>query len=132
MSAPPNVRNDYLNEVLAQQAQVEQDLKRQAPPAPAAAPPARAPVPGKDAVAFKKARHDVDEDHEEAPPGAPSTQAIAYRITGWWRWKTVVVPPNVYVVHTRRGHTEPITLGLGTSFSFDPVTDAFLLIPASM
>ena len=42
------------------------------------------------------------------------------------------MPPNVYVVHTRRSHAEPITLGMGTSFSFDPVTDAFLLIPASM
>jgi flotillin len=47
-------------------------------------------------------------------------------------WKTAVVPPNVYVMHTRRGQTEPFTLGMGISFPFDPVTDSFLLIPASM
>ena len=69
----------------------------------------------------------------EPPPGhVPAGRAIGYRVTGFWRWKTVVVPPNVYVVHTRRGHPEPVTLGLGTSFRFDPATDAFLLIPASM
>jgi regulator of protease activity HflC (stomatin/prohibitin superfamily) len=64
--------------------------------------------------------------------GLPPPRAIDYRVTGFWRWKTVIVPPNVYVVHTRRGHAEPVTLGLGTSFRFDPTTDAFLLIPASM
>ena len=59
-------------------------------------------------------------------------QAVDYRITGWWRWKTVVVPPNVYVVHTRRGHAEPLHLGLGVSFRYDPATDAFLVIPAAV
>jgi hypothetical protein len=124
MSTDPNVRNAYLNEVLVEQAQVEQELKRQAPPVPAATDRARV-------AKFEERCLRSDED-EEAPPGAPSPRAINYRITGWWRWKTVVVPPNVYVVHTRRGHTEPMTLGLGTSFAFDPATDAFLLIPASM
>jgi regulator of protease activity HflC (stomatin/prohibitin superfamily) len=55
---------------------------------------------------------------------------VDYRITGFWRWKTVVVPPNVYVVHTRRGHVEPLHVGLGTSFPYNPSSDAFLLIPA--
>src|SRR5205823_4085308 len=54
MSTPTNVRNDYLNEVLAEQAQVEQELKRQTPPAPAAAPPAKAPTRDRGAVMFKK------------------------------------------------------------------------------
>ena len=27
--------------------------------------------------------------------------SLGVRITGLWRFKTVVVPPNVYVVHTR-------------------------------
>lgn len=31
MSTEPNVHNDYLNEVLVEQAQVEQELKRQVP-----------------------------------------------------------------------------------------------------
>jgi flotillin len=130
MSTETNVRNDYLNEVLAEQAQVEQELKRQVPAAPAS--PAAAAARGRGIVAFKKGLQGLEEDFEESPPGAPSARAIGYRITGFWRWKTVVVPPNVYVVHTRRGHPEPITLGLGTSFPFDPATDAFLLIPASM
>src|SRR5437879_4255601 len=109
MSTEPTVRNDYLNEVLVEQEQVEQELKRQSPPA-APAPPAPAGATGrwmgKGLLEFKKG---LEED-EEAPPGAPSSRAIAYRVTGFWRWKTVVVPPNVYVVHTRRGHPEPITL----------------------
>jgi flotillin len=59
-------------------------------------------------------------------------RALGVRITGFWRWKTVVVPPNVYVVHTRRGHKEPVNIGLGISFRFDPTTDAFLLVPATI
>ena len=131
MSNEAPVRNDYLNDVLVEQAQVAQELKRQAPLA-------QSPAAG-NAVVFHKRRlaaaasaADSARDGEEAAPGAPSPRAIDYRITGWWRWKTVVVPPNVYVVHTRRGHAEPITLGMGASFPFDPTSDAFLLIPASM
>jgi hypothetical protein len=44
----------------------------------------------------------------------------------------VVVPPNVYVVHTRRGHEKPVHVGMGRSFAFNPYTDAFLVIPAAM
>jgi hypothetical protein len=95
----PSTENAYLGEVLADQVEVERELKRQ---------------------------------RAAAPAGATTARAIEYRITGWWRWKTVLVPPNVNVVHTRRGHAEPVTLGLGLSFRFDPSTDAFLLIPASM
>jgi hypothetical protein len=129
MNAEPNVRNDYLNEVLAQQAQVEQELKhqRRLVPAPAAVPAG--------AVKFRKGApaggNESDLTLEESVR-VSGARAIDYRITGFWRWKTVVVPPHVYVVHTRRGHAEPITLGLGTAFRYDPSTDAFLLIPASM
>jgi flotillin len=117
MSTESTVRNDYLNEVLVEQAQVEQELKKQKAPATAGKP--RSPA---DSVDYEPGE----------PAGHPQGRAIGYRITGFWRWKTVVVPPNVYVVHTRRGHPEPVTLGLGTSFPFDPATDAFLLIPAAM
>src|SRR5262249_7156665 len=109
--------NDYLIEALEDQAQVEQELKLQQPSAEE-----RIRDVGSVDLAL-----DV-----RGPGGAPRGRAISYRITGWWRWKTVVVPPNVYVLHTRRRHAEPITLGLGTSFPFDPLTDAFLLIPAPM
>lgn len=124
MPTEPTVQNDYLNEVLAEQARVEQDLKRQK-----AAAPTLADISGGEPKARSMRQYMTP---EAPPPGAPSARAIDYRITGWWRWKTVVVPPNVYVVHTRRGHAEPLTLGLGTSFPFNPATDAFLLIPASM
>jgi hypothetical protein len=126
MQPEQSTENAYLGEVLAEQAQVERELKRQTLPAAAA-------FGGTHAGPEKLARvMYMNAEPQDAPPGAPSTRAISYRITGWWRWKTVIVPPNVYVVHTRRGHPEPVTLGLGTSFPFDPTTDAFLLIPASM
>src|SRR5262249_9558231 len=110
----------YWGEARAEQAQVDRELKRQPrPTAPLAA------------VTHARARR-ADAETEDTATGAPPPRAIDYRITGFWRWKTVVVPPHVYAVHTRRGHIEPVTLGLGTSFRFDPTTDAFLLIPASM
>ncbi|MCE9582589.1 MAG: hypothetical protein K8T20_08865 [Planctomycetes bacterium] len=58
--------------------------------------------------------------------------AVPWRITGLWRWKNVVVPPNCWVVHTRRGHSEPLHTGLGVSFRFDPWTDSFIVVPAAM
>jgi hypothetical protein len=131
MHTEPTMSNTYLDEVLTEQAAVERELKQQ----PLRAAPTLAGAPGK--AAKHRQDKDVeayggDYDYHELPPGAPSPRAIDYRITGFWRWKTVVVPPNVYVVHTRRGQAEPVTLGLGTSFRFNPATDAFLLIPASM
>ena len=54
------------------------------------------------------------------------------RQTGWWFWRTVVVPPNAYVVHTRKGKTIPVTLGLGQSFRYRPRIDSFLVVPAAL
>ncbi|RME05008.1 MAG: hypothetical protein D6805_01065 [Planctomycetota bacterium] len=59
-------------------------------------------------------------------------EQLGVRITGWGPWKTVVVPPNMYVVHTRRGHREPLHVGLGISFRFNPHLDSFLIIPSAM
>ncbi|RME51042.1 MAG: hypothetical protein D6795_08960, partial [Deltaproteobacteria bacterium] len=59
-------------------------------------------------------------------------EALEVRETGFFRWKTVIVPPNAYVVHTRLGKPEPITLGLGRSFKFNPYTDSYLVVPAAM
>ncbi|MBN1286070.1 MAG: hypothetical protein JXB47_11790 [Anaerolineae bacterium] len=82
------------------------------------------------------------------PPGAPAPSGGGYfktseelqmekepirvRETGFLFWQRVVVPPNVYVVHTRSGHDKPITLGLGLSFRYNPYTDAYLVVPAAM
>ncbi|WP_245767592.1 SPFH domain-containing protein [Stigmatella erecta] len=66
------------------------------------------------------------------PPEMPGGNAVDVRITGFWRWRTVVVPPNAYVVHTRRGHDQPLHIGLGVSFPFNPATDSFLVVPGAM
>jgi hypothetical protein len=114
--------NEYLNQVVQQQAQVEQEL-RQAAPAKAKHRGGR--------QTFAKAILGVAKEEEEE--GAFRAIPVPnYRITGFWRWQTVVVPPSIYVVHTRRGHAEPLHLGLGISFQYNPYTDAFLVIPAAV
>lgn len=52
--------------------------------------------------------------------------------TGFWIWRNVIVPPNVYVVHTRRGRAEPVTIGMGKSFRYNPLVDSYLVVPAAM
>ena len=59
-------------------------------------------------------------------------EPIQVRETGFRFWKRVIVPPNAYVVHTRLGHKEPITLGLGMSFRYNPDKDAYFVVPAAM
>ena len=59
-------------------------------------------------------------------------EPIQVRETGFWLWKRIIVPPNAYVVHTRLGREDPVTLGLGVSFRYDPYKDAYLVVPAAM
>jgi flotillin len=120
------VKNSYLEQVAQQGRQLEADLrprrlgKMAANVAPLAGAGAAAPY---EEVAFERAGAD-----------APSTGSggVDVRVTGFWRWKNVVVPPNAYVVHTRRGHEKPLHIGLGVSFRYDPTTDAFLVVPSAM
>ncbi len=122
MSEPQ--KNSYLDQVVANQQRLEGDLraKRQLPAVQNAAPaPVRATA----------ARHDSGR-FVAVQAAPPPSNAVEVRITGWWRWKTVVVPPNAYVVHTRRGHADPLHLGLGTSFRFNPYTDSYLAVPGAM
>ncbi len=44
----------------------------------------------------------------ESDEGKAAGRAVDYRITGFWLWRTAVVPPNVHVSHTRRGHEKPM------------------------
>ncbi len=123
--------NDYLNQVVKQQAAVEGELRKRNAPGPARVPAAPADLAagealGKGVVEFRKGMAGLTDND-----AGQSSNAVEYRITGWW-WKTVVVPPNVYVVHTRRGVAEPVHMGLGISFNYDPYTDAFLVIPAAV
>lgn len=57
---------------------------------------------------------------------------IQVRETGFFIWKRIIVPPNAYVVHTRAGRKDPVTLGMGISFRYNPRTDAYLVVPAAM
>lgn len=122
MSSNEPQKNTYLDQVVANQQRLEGDLKAKRMAAPMAAP------------AAMRAMRRADGGAEFVPVAGGSTQsnAVEVRITGWWRWKTVIVPPNAYVVHTRRGHAEPLHLGLGVSFKFNPYTDSYLAVPGAM
>jgi regulator of protease activity HflC (stomatin/prohibitin superfamily) len=130
--------NEYLNQVVEEQARVEEELRR--PKAAQVALQAVGKRLGKGLIEFKKGATATDEAAAEevsshggnGRASASSAPAVDVRVTGWFRWKTVVVPPNVYVVHTRRDHPEPLHVGLGVSFRFDPYTDSFLVIPAAV
>ncbi|GAA3210298.1 SPFH domain-containing protein [Dactylosporangium siamense] len=110
--------NSYLNQVVAQQERLEADLrsKRSAP-----APAAQAPAPGGPTRGGGR---------QQAAQPAPN--AVEVRVTGFGRWKTVIVPPNAFVVHTRRGRSEPLHVGLGVSFRYNPATDSYLVVPGAM
>jgi hypothetical protein len=100
--------NAYLDRVVAQQAALEEDLR-----------------PSKSAAPMKRARAAGE------VPQAPAN-AVDVRITGFGRWKTVLVPPNAFVVHTRRGSADPVHIGLGISFRYNPFKDSFLVVPGTM
>jgi flotillin len=136
--------NSYLDSVLKQQEKVDLELRakkmRSVPVAHGSVLPMSATVqpmaqaaneiiaPGQAAQqVFQRQLADVQGGLFEA-----NGRAIDYKITGWWRWRTVVVPPNVYVVHTTRGVEKPKHIGMGISFGYNPYRDAFLVIPAAM
>ncbi|MEV0665273.1 SPFH domain-containing protein [Actinomadura luteofluorescens] len=116
--------NSYLDKVVAQQAVLEDDLKakRRPPPPPGAvgAVPAPGPLAKRDRALGGGAPAD------RSGPGP-----VDVRVSGFWRWKNVLVPPNAFVVHTRRGREEPLHIGLGVSFRFNPSTDSFLVVPGA-
>lgn len=112
--AQGQMRNAYLEQVVQEKARLEEDLRVRKKQRPAAAR----------SVAAEELAHHLDE--------GGGGGALGVRITGFWRWKNVIVPPHCYVVHTRRGHEAPVNIGLGVSFRYNPVTDAFLAVPAAM
>jgi regulator of protease activity HflC (stomatin/prohibitin superfamily) len=57
---------------------------------------------------------------------------VPIRETGFGIWKRIIVPPNAYVVHTRMKRKDPVTLGLGLSFRFNPYKDSYIVVPAAM
>jgi hypothetical protein len=111
--------NTYLDQVVRQQEQLESSLRgKRAMPAPAApgSPMGDGPAQGL----------------RQSGGSPPASNAVEVRVTGFGRWKTVLVPPNAFVVHTRRGHAEPLHVGLGVSFRYNPATDSYLVVPGAM
>jgi flotillin len=124
MSSEPQ-KNSYLDEVVQKQQALEVDLKARKQRVPAAAILRQQAVP-------MRADDDTGRFRAAIAVEPATSSAVDVRITGFWRWQTVIVPPNAYVVHTRKGHAEPLHIGLGVSFSFDPTTDSFLAVPGAM
>ncbi|MBN2007492.1 MAG: hypothetical protein JXA21_29370 [Anaerolineae bacterium] len=120
MTKQDNPGNVYMEQVLEEQEKVARQLnkRRMAAPAMDMKDMASAPSPMQ------------PQSHGSVAP--VSLRPADYHITGFWLWQTVVVTPNVYVVHTRRGHKDPVHIGMGISFPYNPRTDAFLVIPAAM
>lgn len=120
--------NTYLDQVVAQQAQLEDQMRPAGPSAKRSRAVAATPGRAEPAAAMRGGA-----PPPPAPgPVAPLPAAVEVRITGFWRWKTVLVPPNAFVVHTRRGRATPLHLGLGVSFRYDPAKDSFLVVPGAM
>ncbi len=103
-------------------------------PAPAQAPSgAYLPRPEPAAERQRMARSPIPQDGLKTSEELQlEKEPLRVRETGLWFWRRIIVPPNAYVVHTRMGRTEPVTLGLGLSFRYDPYKDSYLIVPAAM
>lgn len=118
------------------QAQYEASQAREQPVEPGQAPP----------VAMLAAAPQAPQAAAAGPPKKPlpsgglksseelqlEKEPMQVRETGRWFWRRIIVPPNAYVVHTRIGRKEPVTLGLGVSFRYNSYADAYLIVPAAM
>jgi hypothetical protein len=117
-------RNTYLDQVVANQERLEQDLRQKRAAAPMAqmaeAPRSAAASGGVMNIARAMGAPVVGGDGFGQAGGGRGSNAVDVRITGRLRWRTVVVPPNAFVVHTRRGRAEPLHVGLGVSFRLGP------------
>ncbi|MEY9931930.1 regulator of protease activity HflC (stomatin/prohibitin superfamily) [Catenulispora sp. GP43] len=105
------------------------------PPAASMPAPALAPAPGGGGPGRPRAarleRFAAEADAGRGIGPAPAN-SVEVRVTGIGRFKTVLVPPNAFVVHTRRGESKPRHIGLGVSFRYRPATDSFLVVPGAM
>ncbi|MFG2040955.1 SPFH domain-containing protein [Dactylosporangium sp. NPDC048998] len=119
--------NTYLDQVVRQQERLEADLRSKR----SVAPPASfgPPGPPQQQSAGGGGRGGSG---GSGGSGQPAPNAVEVRVTGFGRWKTVLVPPNAFVVHTRRGRAEPLHVGLGVSFRYNPATDSYLVVPGAM
>jgi hypothetical protein len=125
MSAPGQ-GNTYLEKVVAEQAVLEDDLRARRSPAMAPGTAAAGPQAPGPLAKRERALGGAAPSGDRSAPGP-----VDVRISGFWRWRNVLVPPNAFVVHTRRGRAEPLHIGLGVSFRFNPSTDSFLVVPGA-
>ncbi|MEO0563471.1 MAG: SPFH domain-containing protein [Chloroflexota bacterium] len=99
------------------------------PPQMQAAAPAPRPTPQRK---VQQPMSDVSSAFKSSEELQLERGEIPVRETGFLWFRRVIVPPNVYVVHTRIGRDDPVTIGLGVSFRYNPATDAYLVVPAAM
>lgn len=129
MSTPPK-RKAAADVFKAQNVMIQEQMMEGIPPIPQAQSMAPAPLPpGGRASNRQQLPSDGLKTSEELQL---EKDPLRVRETGFWLWKRVIVPPNAYVVHTRLGRKEPVTIGLGISFRYNPDTDAYLIVPAAM
>ena len=83
-------------------------------------------------VGTEAVEKDLRSSGSSSDSSSDTSSVATTRVTGIWPFKTVIVPPNAYVVHTRRGKSEPLHCGLGISFRFNPFKDAFFVAPAAI
>ena len=114
MSSTP-MKNAYLAQVVQEREELEEELRV-----------------NKKALGIAEQHQIAERAGRFRAPSGTNASGVDVRVTGFWRWKNVIVPPNAYVVHTRRGRAEPMHLGMGVSFRFDPVTDTFMVVPATL
>jgi flotillin len=122
--------NVFMEQNVAQRAEEPADEAAAAAPAPPGlafgAPPPTPPQRQRDGKA------PVPDGLKTSEELQLEKEPVRVRETGFWPFKRIIVPPNVYVVHTRIGREEPLTTGLGLSFRYNPNTDAYLIVPAAM
>ena len=93
---PHNPHNSYLEQVVAQQQRLEVDLKaKRAPMKQMAAPKAMRQARGRSETGEIQLAQIESAIRSQGGGGQPPSNAVEVRVTGFARWKTVIVPPNV-------------------------------------
>ena len=119
--------NVFMEQNVAQQTdEADEEAARMSPASPPGGGFAPPPAPSLGAPAPQQQRK-----RSSGPPVPPDglktseelqleKEPVRVRETGFWPFKRIIVPPNVYVVHTRIGRQAPVTIGLACPFATTP------------